>query len=197
MVRPRTIDREAVLDAAEAIVVQRGARELSFDAVATAAGITKGGVQSCFGTKENLISAMLQRWGDAYEQAKRELLAAPGGEGLGPVQLHVQVTAQADSLNRRAASLMAALLQSREQLGWLQAWYGRQLGGLDVSTDDGRRKRLAFLATEGAFMLHYLGLAPFDDAQWAGIFRDIGRCAGNGPEAAGSCGTVGDDRSGR
>lgn len=44
--RPRTIDRDKVLDAAEAIVSRVGASGLTFEAVARAAGITKGGVQS-------------------------------------------------------------------------------------------------------------------------------------------------------
>ena len=52
--RPRTIDRDKVLDAAEDIVMAQGASGLTFDALAKAAGITKGGLQYCFGTKENL-----------------------------------------------------------------------------------------------------------------------------------------------
>ena len=53
--RPRSIDRDKVLDAAEGIVAAEGAAGLTFDAVARAAGITKGGVQYCFGTKDKLI----------------------------------------------------------------------------------------------------------------------------------------------
>ena len=60
--RPRSIDRDKVLDAAEGIVAAEGAAGLTFDAVARAAGITKGGVQYCFGTKDKLIEAMIDRW---------------------------------------------------------------------------------------------------------------------------------------
>jgi AcrR family transcriptional regulator len=60
MGRRQTIDREKVLAVAEDIVGQRGAAALTIDAVAKAAGITKGGVQSAFGTKEALIAAMLR-----------------------------------------------------------------------------------------------------------------------------------------
>ena len=62
--RPRTIDRDKVLDAAEAVVQRTGASGLTIDAVAREAGITKGGVQYCFGSKDSLINAMLQRWCD-------------------------------------------------------------------------------------------------------------------------------------
>lgn len=177
MSRPRSIDRDSVLEVAESIVVQQGAGELTFDAVAKGAGITKGGVQSCFGTKEGLITAMLERWNDAYESEKAALMSQPGCEALTPIEQHVRVTATAHSLNARSASLLAALLQSKEQVSGIREWYGAQLAQIDTATDDGRRARLAFLATEGAFMLRYLGLADIDDAGWHEIFDDIGRCA--------------------
>lgn len=65
--RPRRIDRDKVLDAAEALVLRAGAAALSFDAVAREAGITKGGVQYAFGTRDKLIRAMLTRWGAAFD----------------------------------------------------------------------------------------------------------------------------------
>ncbi len=52
MGRKRTIDRDWVLTVAERIVGERGASALTIDAVANAAGITKGGVQSSFGTRK-------------------------------------------------------------------------------------------------------------------------------------------------
>lgn len=57
--RPRSIDRDKVLDAAEALVMIEGAAALSFDAAAKAAGITKGGVQYAFGTRGNLIGSTI------------------------------------------------------------------------------------------------------------------------------------------
>lgn len=188
MSRTRSIDRNRVLDAAEDIVVQRGAGELTIDAVAKAVGITKGGVQSCFGTKENMISAMLQRWGDAYDEAEKSL-ESPDAGGLTPVQRHIRVTATAATLNAKAASLLAALLQSKEQTTWLREWYAGHFSRLDPSTDDGRRARLAFLAAEGAFMLRYLGLADMSEAEWSDIFRDLERCAAPSASAPPHIGT--------
>lgn len=45
MGRHKTIDQEALLDAAEAVVMHGGAGNLTFDAVARQAGVSKGG---CF-----------------------------------------------------------------------------------------------------------------------------------------------------
>lgn len=63
MGRQRSIDRDKVLDAAEEIVATQGAAGLTIDAVAKAMGISKGGVQYCFGSKDALIDAMFDRWG--------------------------------------------------------------------------------------------------------------------------------------
>eukprot|EP01031_Cornospumella_fuschlensis_P052777 gene52777-64487_t len=78
MGRRPTINRNDVLQAAEHIVATRGAAALTIEAVATAAGISKGGVQSCFGTKEALIGAMLDRWFEDYAAGLKAALA--GGE---------------------------------------------------------------------------------------------------------------------
>lgn len=174
MSRPRTIDRDAVLDAAEHIVVTRGAAELTFDAVARTAGITKGGVQSCFGHKEGLVAAMLQRWNEDYERARTA--AGKAHPASTPVERHVAVTATADALNARSAGLLAALLQSKDQLGWVRDWYAAHRAEMGT-TDDGRRARLAFLACEGAFMLRHFGLMEMRDDEWAEVFHDIARCA--------------------
>lgn len=66
--RPRVIDRNHLLDLAEKIVLEHGAPALTIDALAKAAGITKGGVQYCFGTKDGLIDAMLTRWGNKFDK---------------------------------------------------------------------------------------------------------------------------------
>ena len=61
MGRRRTIDRDQLLDAAEAVIAREGAAGLTIDAVAKEMGITKGGVQYCFGTKDALIDAIFER----------------------------------------------------------------------------------------------------------------------------------------
>lgn len=67
MGRQRSINRDKVLDAAEEIVANQGAAGLTIDSVAKAMGISKGGVQYCFGSKDALIDAMFERWGKAYD----------------------------------------------------------------------------------------------------------------------------------
>jgi AcrR family transcriptional regulator len=73
MGRQRSIDRDKVLDVAEEIVATQGAAGLTIDSVARAMGISKGGVQYCFGSKDAMIDAMFDRWGKAYERVFDEI----------------------------------------------------------------------------------------------------------------------------
>jgi AcrR family transcriptional regulator len=177
MGRRKTIDRDAILDAAEDIVSRRGASALTIDAVAKAVGITKGGVQYSFASKDALIDAMFQRWDQGYEAAFREI-AGDAPDPVTAVRAHVEAARRAsDDANAKAASLLAALLQTPEDLGSVRAWYAGRLAGLDASSEEGRRARLAFLATEGAFLLRYFGLMEIGPEEWRAIFADIGSLA--------------------
>jgi AcrR family transcriptional regulator len=171
MGRPRTIDRDRVLDVADLIVGRDGAAALTIEAVASAAGISKGGVQSCFGSKEALVAAMLRRWMDAYDR-QIEARVGAAAEPTARVAAHVDLTRSEDDwLQARAAGLLAVLLQRPEHLGATRDWYRRLAQGLDGPGN--RQARLALLATEGAFFLRFFDLLPMTRAEWEAIFADI------------------------
>lgn len=68
---------------------------------------------------------------------------------------------------------MATLIQTPEHLESSRAWYRSRIAGLDLRSEEGKRARLAFLATEGAFMLRYFGLMDIDQAEWETMFTDM------------------------
>ncbi len=173
MARPRTIDREHLLDVAESVVAESGAVGLSFGAIATAAGVPKASVQSAFGTREALIEAMLDRW-MAQERMRFEGAAGPRPSARKRIQAHVQTTAEESDVSmRRVATLLAAMVGSTQQVGRAVEWYASRVGELKARTEEERRLRLAFLATEGAFYMRYLIGYPMSEEVWEDIFRDI------------------------
>lgn len=174
MGRRPTIDRDHVLDLAERIVAERGAAALTIDAVASAAGISKGGVQSCFGAKEALIRAMLERWFEEYAAGVASTLAGRDAGLEAHVRAHVDLSLDdVGESPARAATLVAALLQSPEQLGSIRAWYAERLSSLFEAGEAGRALRIAFLATEGAVLLRHFGLAALSPDEWTTIRADI------------------------
>lgn len=173
MGRPPTIDRDRVLDLAEALLLKGGTGALTIDAVAKAAGISKGGVQSRFGTKNDLIGAMIERWSREYEEA----MAAAVGVAPTPVEMvrgHVATAmGQAVEGDARAAGMMAAMIEAKDHLLEVCDWYRNKFGGLDLQSEEGRRARLALFATEGAFMLRAFGFMRFEEAEWRSLEADL------------------------
>jgi AcrR family transcriptional regulator len=175
MGRKRTIDRDAVLDAAEAVVTEKGAGSLSFDEVARRAGISKGGVLYCFPSKKELVAAMAERDLARFEadvaSHRARLPADVADAGL---RAHLAATRHEDeALAGKAASLMAALAESGPHSEPVRRHYRALIDGFDPATKEGRRARLVFIAAEGAFLLRGLGLVAFDDAAWQDLFDDM------------------------
>lgn len=88
--------REELLEAARAVVAQRGGGGLTLDAVAAHAGLSKGGVLYHFPTKEALIVAMVERELDemdrALEVAMAEEAASEGPRGGAFARAYVKVS---------------------------------------------------------------------------------------------------------
>lgn len=169
-----TVDKERVLQAAEAIVAERGAAALTIDAVANAAGITKGGVQSSFGTKDALVCAMVDRWLQDDSKRFERLLGSDNPSVLKRTLAHVKTTRMADDASQaRVASLMVSVLQSVDHRKNLRHWYSERLAGLDVTLEHQQMAMVAFLATEGAFFLKFFGLVDFDQKRWDILFDKL------------------------
>ena len=90
MGRPPKISRDGLLDVAEEIVRSRGGGALTIGALAQAAGISKGGVQYSFASKDAIIRGLIGRWTSQFDalfedgdhfmigQMRGEVLHTPG-----------------------------------------------------------------------------------------------------------------------
>lgn len=182
MGRRQSIDRNKVLDAAEQVVTQKGVGGLTIDAVARASGISKGGVQYAFGSKDDLIAAMIDRWEGEFDAEVAEL-GKSDSSIAGGIRAHAEATRDFDGSSvDRAAVMLAALVQNKDRLAKTRAWYEARLAQIDGSSEAGRRLRLAFLAAEGAFMLRSFGFLPMTNEQWDQVFDDILGLIGQGEE---------------
>lgn len=173
MVRPRTIDREKLLDVAEVILTEQGAIGLSFGAIASASGLSKATIQSVFGTREALIEALLNRW-IHQENARYTEIAGPNPSAQERMLAHVKSTAEEmDADMRRVATILAAMAGSERQMKRAVQWYVTRVGSLEANTPAEQRLRAAFLATEGAFFMRYFIGYEIPDHVWDSIFLDI------------------------
>ncbi|WP_423920123.1 TetR/AcrR family transcriptional regulator [Frigoribacterium sp. 2-23] len=76
---PRPSAREKMLDTFENLVVDDGERTATFDAVAAAAGVSKGGLLYHFPTKEALVDGLLERLAALLDDDVARMTSAPEG----------------------------------------------------------------------------------------------------------------------
>ncbi|MCX5689519.1 MAG: TetR/AcrR family transcriptional regulator [Planctomycetota bacterium] len=76
-----SLGRDALLDAAEAVILRESISRLTLDAVAAQAGASKGGLTHHFPSKERLIGAMVERIVSVW---RRDVLASVEAEKPGP-----------------------------------------------------------------------------------------------------------------
>lgn len=173
MARPRSIDREKLLDVAERIVARNGAATLSFGSLARDASLSKASVQTAFGTREAMIEALLSRW-MKREAARFQALLGNDGRPVSRLKAHLQSTQHEEGdVGRTVSAMLAALASSGNASIAMQDWYRVRLDDLEADDPASRNRRLAYLAAEGAFLLRNLVGMEIDDDKWASIFRDI------------------------
>ena len=161
-----TIDRDEMLDAADDLVVSKGASALTIDALAKAMNISKGGVQYAFTSKDGLVDAILKRWERRYNGMIEDLLQDGSGRHS-HTSAHLEMVLNAEPAARaRTASLLAAFMQSPDHIASIRQWYHERLANLDMAAPQGRAMAVTFLAVEGASMLRDFKLIDPTDEQW-------------------------------
>lgn len=106
MARP-PLARERVLDAYESILVAEGERAATLDAVAKAAGVSKGGLLYHFASKEDLAAGIIQRLMTLTD----EDVARMRRSSEGPVAYYVRTSVMEDDALDRALIAVTRLAQ--------------------------------------------------------------------------------------
>lgn len=152
--------RDALLDAAETVLLENGTQALTLSAVAERAGVSKGGLLYHFPNKETLITCLVSRviaefdelvmsfdtggpnsYTRAYVEATFAIIAAPGGSRTG--RRWAAITAAATT-----PELSAPLREA------LKRWHHRE--------DDSLNGQVVRLAAEGLWEV-----AAHDPAQYS------------------------------
>ncbi|MGH8569493.1 MAG: TetR/AcrR family transcriptional regulator [Gammaproteobacteria bacterium] len=120
--------QNTLLDAAEAVVVRQGIANLTLDAVAAEAGMSKGGLLHHFPTKDRLVEAMVTRsaenWRACYMGAYERTPEGPGRMARALLD-HCLSDAQGwtGELQRSSSACFAALAQNPSLIEPMRAVY--------------------------------------------------------------------------
>lgn len=175
MARPRVIDQNDILDAAEAVVLRSGAAHLTLDAVAAEAGISKASVIYDYKTKQQLIKAVIERrvaFGEDRIRVATEELGAVSSASIRGLIAAVS-DAKPDDARAVAVNLGAALAQDDELRKPIEDFYGRTIASVLATSSSPRGGLLAFLALEGLRALEWRDFHSWPDDERQRILRDI------------------------
>ena len=183
-----TNTRDRILDAAESIVIRAGVARLTLDAAAAEAGLSKGGVLYHFGTRDALVSAMVERLVEAFdadlaEEAAADERSEPTAAGR-YVRSYVRATVRpsrtAEDIRREraGAAVLAAMACEPQLLEPLRRSFDRWQERLADDGVDPVRATVARLAADGLWLVDLFGFAPLAEplrSQVAAYLEDLGR----------------------
>lgn len=160
---PSTRDR--ILDAAEAVVVEDGVAQLTLDAVAARAAVSKGGLLYHFAGKDALVAGMVERRMASFERHLAGRMAGDPERAGRFARAFARDTfdATADAAARDAgvaSALLAALGTNPALLAPAAARYDTWQRRLEDDGVDPALATLARLAADGLFFALMFGLAP-------------------------------------
>ncbi|MBF0478032.1 MAG: TetR family transcriptional regulator [Candidatus Omnitrophica bacterium] len=168
--------KEAILDAAEKVVLEAGAAHMSLDHVAQKADVSKGGLMYHFPNKECLLRAMLSRlisqiYADR-EQRLKKLTERPNRI----IKAGILTTLNRnEKRNRTGQALLAVMSHDPDLVAPMRKAYQDHLEELKTSGVKFEKTAILSLAADGLLFLELLRVSPFNDSQRTKIENEIVR----------------------
>jgi AcrR family transcriptional regulator len=158
--------KDRMLDAAEAVVVRQGISNLTLEAVAAAARISKGGLLHYFPNKDRLVEAMVARcaehWRAGTLESYESVPEGPGRMARALLSLLADTRGWTQQCQQSSSAAFAALVQNPQLIEPMRAVYGELRQRL---TEDGLGPGIGetiLVAMDGLWLNRVLGLAPVD-----------------------------------
>lgn len=169
--RPAGSDARArILAAVEALALERGPGNISIDAVAAKAGLSKGGVLYHFRTKADLLTALVSRHIDIRRELVARSLTGRGANALA----QALVEAHREECVRPvppASGVLAAVAEHPDLLDPLRAHQQELVARLRSESGDPDLATIAFLALEGLKALHLFGFQLLGQQEEEDVLR--------------------------
>lgn len=163
----RISKRDQLLDAAAAIVGKHGVQQLTIDAVAAAANVTKAGLIYHFKTRDELLGALVERMVQDFD------VQALPQEGLTMRSVLSQMSKETFELppeqRQLMANLLAAVSSHPQLIAPVQALYARNYDWMAQSGGHADQGMVLAAALDGIALLELLNLHQFTPQQRAAM----------------------------
>lgn len=167
--------RDRVLDAAEQLVASGGGANLTLDAVANSAGVSKGGLLYHFPNKDALLAAMIERHVDRIDGRCGCMRSSMPGTCAGAdLKAWVLGVLQVDpALKETGAALFAVAANNPALLDGIRRRYAERVAGLAGATQNFALAAAVMLAVDGLMLAEAWRMSPFSDGQRAAIVDEL------------------------
>lgn len=156
----RESKRAAILDAAAEVIETDGVTAITFDSIAAATGITRGGILYHFQSRDELIAAIHRHLAQRWERQLEAACDRPVEQTTAAERLIAYIRTAADSATRSQLQMILDSQHTEHQKTWddvLERWTGRRRSG---ATAADRPATIALLAADGLWINEVLGTQP-------------------------------------
>ena len=167
--------RERIIDAAEQVVIGAGARHLTLEAVASKAGISRGGLLYHFHDKEALLSEMLHRRKKHLDESRMKRRAkTPSGPECEAVIYILSVLDEDRGIDRDvSAALVASGAHDPELLAPAREDFHQIIADLTKDGLSFERAAVIMLAANGLRLWEVLSMSPFNAKERRRIIKEL------------------------
>jgi AcrR family transcriptional regulator len=144
--------RQKVLEAADEIACEAGPANLSLDAVALKAGVSKGGLLYHFPSKTKLLEAVVEAHLQAFDNSLTELEKRRQGAPNSVIEAYLELFPQEHARKKQppASAILAALVENPDLMAPVRRYERRFLDRMKENASDPAMALVAFLALHGA-----------------------------------------------
>ncbi len=166
--------KESILDAAQQVVIERGAGRITLEDVARASGLSKGGLLYHFPSKEALIQAMLERLIETTTVAREAAEKCLPEKPCRTLMALLETRNRPDVINPSVATaLLAAAAEQPDLLEPLRTHIAEVSTVISRNEADRHLCWLLWAAADGLLFQELLRIAPYPPEEHSEVYQRL------------------------
>ena len=183
---PRKQARDKILAAAEELARVAGPGNLSLDAVAARAGVSKGGLLYHFPTKAKLLEALVEQFLASFDQTLRDRETESAGAPDSLVRAYLDILVGEHLCHQPPPSgLLAALGEDPDFLAPVRRFDRSLLDRMKANASDPVMALIVYLALQGIKSMQLLNIETIDGEEFDSVVARLRNLIGAGRTASG------------
>ena len=170
----KQVTREKLLEAAEQLAWESGPKNLSLDAVAARAGISKGGLLYHFPSKAKLLKALVGNFVQRFEAELETRVESQNNAINSTARAYLNLFVKEHESNRRPPSgLLAAMAENPDFLDPIREHQRALLDRMKQTASDPTMAMIVFLALQGLKSMELLTMGTVNATEFAEVVEKL------------------------